>query len=210
MTTAFDSFDESPLGAFVQSPLDARNALRSRVLYWTIGRATDPAIIAVLHSIYDPIRADFDTDVSGFTGAVNDYTLVIVNWNTASSLIPPWWGDMFVWSGRFLASFVGQDSTLPQVTTLTGLTLGNAFTVPGSAVWNAAAHPLMAGVGTMYTAQFLREVIGGTALISNGPIMQTVDKTDNVRAASYVVGNFPVFNIGGTTQFYRNLFTVPR
>jgi hypothetical protein len=73
MTTAFDSFDGSELGEFVESPLGERNSEESQILLWF-----HPAdeITGRFKSVYEPMGVKCH-DQGNWTGNGGDYGLIL-------------------------------------------------------------------------------------------------------------------------------------
>lgn len=113
MTSKFDSFDQSPLGGFVQSPLGARGIVGvplRRVLDWRIVFGSSGVWLPPDLSFADPAfhvglsETIFYDTRSSWTGDLDDYALVLVHFDQQSD--PEWWPQVAAgWTGRTVLRF---------------------------------------------------------------------------------------------------------
>jgi hypothetical protein len=173
MTTAFDSFDESPLGVFVESPLGVRNST-GKILVWGTNSQAPFVGIENAKSVYESAGIAV-ADHEDWSNSISDYSLII--WALANS--DPSWMPMVrnsIWRGRLLICADSAplfNSSILYCQSLAGMhgmsVVGGDYS-RGLTGWNAVLrnHPLNEGVTVLR--------YGATSLVSGGrPIAGLVD-----------------------------------
>lgn len=178
MSTAVDSFDASPLDAFVKSPLDARNSPGGRALFWWGPEGLDfPSPTDPFTTFIKSIGFEVDHN-STFDGSIAEYSVIYLTTSATGPLFPPWWEQFDSWSGRLLfrpsnsaaapnpgyAQHANALSPKTGITTGSLLNLGDAVTVIG-----VLPHPLTDGMATG-----LAFSLGGNLLNGGIPLTGTI------------------------------------
>lgn len=221
MTTGFDSFDESPLGAFVQTPLDVRNIVR-RVLIWDTTPIGDaPEFVEPYFSdMYRSFGVDVDRNAE-FNGDIAVYSMIALGISGRGAL-PSWLQQLDQWSGRLFLSLIPQIETISLFNSLslrTGMSMGTVVRYPLPTEFPAVPDPLTEGMTVGFVVgQSAGIISGGTSLVVgadwihqnrlvgvNGPISYVVDGGGRYDSVS-LPGEFYWKSSG--IRFFSNLLTV--
>jgi len=231
MTTEFNSFDASPMGAFVASQFgDARNRPRGdKVLLWLIDSGFYADIYFGLVGIYDREGIVAHVEAPGraqeWTGNLSDYRLVI--WPIATRN-PIWFAQIPGWAGRIVITaeysragdrqFDGSIDYVNALGVVTGITLNHdVYNESVPAAGPILLHPLTNGIQTIFYAATSTIASGGRLLARtiSGPgflaanrlaaIDWVVSGDSNPFASQPSTGDLAGLN----SRFLLNLYAVP-
>lgn len=186
------SFDASPLGAFVRSPLDARNAPGGNVLIWLLNSlplVSPPANFSQLLDIFRARELQAD-DSATWSGSIDDYKLIV--WPVAAS-DPPWMESLRAggWSGRILLTaehnFNNTGTFNQSIAYVNSLEVPTGIHVTADGVFPT---PITPGRGTL-TAHPLNEGLTTiawnlTSRVSGGSVVATVGPQANVANVPFI------------------------
>ena len=151
-----ESFDKSPLDAFVRSPLDARNTV-GKILSWNLGFPSNHSRQQILRDSRQYMTEVEMDSASEFSGDLNSYSGLmllepIAGFNTFVE--PQWWSQLATWTGGAFVEFyldVTEQPTLSHsvVREFSGI---DSTAITQSGDWrffhfsNWAQHPLAEGL----------------------------------------------------------------
>ena len=226
-----DSFDKSPLDAFVRSPLDARNAPGKRALFWSM-LGNDVFSGSLFEDFMESIDVDVDYN-STFSGSIHDYPAIMFSPNFQGAEFPPWWDQFDSWSGRFLLYANGIGSTrragftqrVNALSPKTGIT-ANGFFDYGLTPSELAVlpHPLTEGMARgLNVGEAGLLVSGGTVVAPDHDALVVKDDFPGREAPLSVVASGWLFAFltpivdsrispqlkSSAETFFKNCFTLP-
>jgi hypothetical protein len=217
VSSDFDSFDQSALGDFTQSPLGDRNGVGSILIINGPQFSTDVELQTYYESQDFPVETAFAADMDDFDP--HSYSLIVF---LEVERDPAWWSQMLSWSGRAVlvgegvgpenSQFIPANAWIDTKTSITGMNTINTSLDQSGGFGPVVAHPLTSGITSLFRSR--SSVVSGGLALALSSLGSPLMAEQTIGGVSWVVAGDSQFFIriprpSSNELFCNNLFTVP-